>query len=841
LQTAILANIKRVLDQYAGAWLVWCDPRGDWEWLLKKVNAAAGEESFTLRTIDEHTAGAFGSPQARKHLQEWIKTGQGFVLRVTTTEDDLGWLSAQALLAEEIQNRSLRLRLRDWGWRPQNMNTSDDDVARLARKFWQAPLDEWGTGQATAEPFKLLEVLAGSPQPWQENSETGEDKNQDESENQQLLQDQRTVLELTLDEAGLPPINELDLERWRLDALAHLLVTQANHVTPQYYAGHEYLIAPEKRAYALREILERWLDSVRLRKGLPERILNADRILSLGKTFPGSELGARPYLSQDLERSLFANSCAQLTERRGRALLEALAPLSAQFEKHAVEGFWGDKNSQAGHPQSLPWSELARLSRAARELLAAAPVQAWTNPEEAVSWYIRQGWRIEQTGAEIMRQLSKPTPEMLKFITPLREAYAHHWEQYLIQWSDLWLQAGCPVPSLTTQGTWLKEQLKKETHPTAVIMLDALRYDIGIALSQQINAREGEVERAKVSPARTAIPSITALGMGLALPIDESELEADIVNGKWQLSQQGQDFNLSLAEKRREWLKIRLKIAPENLLNLDKKGASDIPRASGKNARLFLFDATIDKLGHDEELEPFGTREVEERYIQAIEQLRDKGWMRVLVVTDHGFLHWPDFREQRVHLPLYNPAYSARRALAYEISKDTARLKGPHALAPGGKWYIALTHGAECFRSYGGLGYFHGGASLQEWIVPCIEIKWPVTAQPVKLRIQPLPQILSLRSKVTLEVQHEGHLFADENELPREVEILMRDEQERVIFASERKLVTPSDAQLTVTLVPKPDAEAERGTQLRLDLRDAQTHEVIDTHPTTLMVDLENW
>jgi hypothetical protein len=829
--------IQEVLRKYSGAWLLWCDPRGDWEWLLKQVNAAAGKQRFILRTFDERTAGAFGSPQARKQLQEWIKTGQGFVLRVTATQEDLGWLRAQALLAEQIQDRSLRQRLREWGWRPQNINTSDDDVARLARKFWQAPLDEWGTGQASAEPFMLLEVLAGGPLPWQQGDEdtrAGEDNS--------LLQDQRIVMELTLDEAGLPPINEQDLERWRLDALARLLVTQANHVTPQYYAGHEYLIAPEKRAYALREILERWLDSVRLRKGLPERILNADRILSQGKTFPGSEPGAPPYLSQDLERSLFANVCARITEQRGRPLLEALAPLADQFERHAIEGFWGDKNSLAKHSHSLPWSELARLSRAARELLAAAPAQSWTNPEEAVAWYTRQGWRVEQAGAEIMRQLSKPTPELLKFITPLRETYAHHWEQYLTQWSDLWLQAGCPVPSaLTTQGTWLKEQLKKETHPTAVIMLDALRYDIGVALSQQINTREGEVERARVSPARTAVPSITALGMGMALPINESELEADIVNGKWQLFQRGVDLNLSLAEKRREWLKTRLKVAPENMLNLDKKGADNIPRANGKNARLFLFDTTIDKLGHDEELEPFGSREVEERYIQAIEQLRDKGWMRVLVVTDHGFLHWPDFREQRVHQPLYDPAYSARRALAYEISKDTTRLKGPHALAPGGKWYIALTHGAECFRSYGGLGYFHGGASLQEWIVPCLEIKWPVSAQPIKLRIQPLPQILSLRSKVTLEVLHEGHLFADENELPREVEILARDEQERVIFASERKLVTPSETQMMVTLAARPEIEAERGASLRLDLRDAQTHEVIDTQPTTLMVDLENW
>src|SRR5260221_5635203 len=278
LQESLADYIQDVLKKYKRAWLVWCDPRGDWLPLLQRVNSAAGKKSFILHTIDERTAGAFGSPLARKRLQEWIDAGESFVLRVTTTRDELGWLYAQALLAETIQDRTLRQRLREWGWHPQNINTSDDEVARLARKNLQLPLDEWGGGQIMAEPHKLLEVLAGSPLPWQQaqNLEVSEDESLDESG----LQDERVLLELTVEEAGLPSIDEQNLERWRLEALAHLLVTQAHQAMPQYFANHDYLIAAAKRPFAL-DLLERWLDNVRLSKGLPDRILNAHRILAL--------------------------------------------------------------------------------------------------------------------------------------------------------------------------------------------------------------------------------------------------------------------------------------------------------------------------------------------------------------------------------------------------------------------------------------------------------------------------------------------------------------------------------------------------------------------------------
>ena len=223
--------------------------------------------------------------------------------------------------------------------------------------------------------------------------------------------------------------------------------------------------------------------------------------------------------------------------------------------------------------------------------------------------------------------------------------------------------------------------------------------------------------------------------------------------------------------------------------------------------------------------------------------MRDKSWLCVLSVTDHGFIHWPGSEERSVSPPFAGPAYSSRRALAY--SKDV-KLSGPQGLAPGGKWRISVPSGAANFRAYGGLGYFHGGASLQEWIIPCIKIEWPQKAHPVNVRIQPVEQILSLRPKIILEIERDGIFLENtiEDTLPRQVKVSLLDPQQKkdqLLFSSEATTITPDQEQVAIALQPREDAQAERGTFLIIEVRDARTEEVLDTEHTTLMVPLENW
>jgi hypothetical protein len=250
-----------------------------------------------------------------------------------------------------------------------------------------------------------------------------------------------------------------------------------------------------------------------------------------------------------------------------------------------------------------------------------------------------------------------------------------------------------------------------------------------------------------------------------------------------------------------------------------------------------IHDAAIDKLGHDDQLEVQGGGFALERYVGAIERLRDAGWLRVLVVTDHGFIHWPSSTEKNAPYPAHNPAYASRRALTYPAQQALA---GPQGLAPGGQWRVAVPHGAASFRAYGGLGYFHGGASLQEWILPCVSVEWPLQARPVQVEIEPLGQVLSQRPTVTLNVVAASLLL--EEAIPRQVEVLIRHAQTRaILFRSQPQTITPSQAQFQVRTTALAGVTGDRSAALLIEARDAKTEEVLHQQASTLMIELTGW
>ncbi|MFC2037811.1 hypothetical protein ACFLYD_07600, partial [Chloroflexota bacterium] len=213
--------VHQVLDSYPGAWLVWCDPRGDWLPMLQQV--ASGTQGFTLHQVTGELAGQLGGLRARVELRTRIEAGDSFVLYVGQAADQLGWLWAQALLAERIYDRPLRDQLRDWGWRPHSLTMSDEEVAALARRSLHLDPADWGGAALQPDKALLLGVLAGGAQ---------------------AEPDQRFLLDHTIEQAGLPALDEANLPRWRTACLARLLVTEAQAVAPALIPeDHELLIS----------------------------------------------------------------------------------------------------------------------------------------------------------------------------------------------------------------------------------------------------------------------------------------------------------------------------------------------------------------------------------------------------------------------------------------------------------------------------------------------------------------------------------------------------------------------------------------------------------------------
>ncbi|MCZ7570441.1 MAG: hypothetical protein M5U01_17890 [Ardenticatenaceae bacterium] len=82
LRQRIHTLIRQTLDSGPGAWMVWCDPRGHWSPLLRRVAGDEATGDFPLLAVDEETAGEVGGPQLRRELQARLDAGESFVLLV---------------------------------------------------------------------------------------------------------------------------------------------------------------------------------------------------------------------------------------------------------------------------------------------------------------------------------------------------------------------------------------------------------------------------------------------------------------------------------------------------------------------------------------------------------------------------------------------------------------------------------------------------------------------------------------------------------------------------------------------------------------------------------------
>ena len=829
LQKRIHGQVRATLDLYPGSWLVWCDPKGEWGPLLRRVAEDSRMGAFPLQEITEVTADELGSPLARRQLLERLDAGESLVLLVHAEQDALGWLWAQALLAEEVYARSLREQLLDWGWRPRNLSIGEADLASLARQGLAQDPASWGDGGVQPDPALLLRMLAGLAEP---------------------DDDTRAVLDRTIEATGLAQLGDTSPALWRKKSLAALLVTQAHHAAPLLVPeGHELLIDAAHRDAAL-ALLHDWANRLDQRQRLATAITDADPLSRLEPLIagalahpatlaavlevpaPAATAGSEPsagLLSRSGEQAVFRAVSAYLAGQDGTAVLRTVAGMYEMLAARAA-GFWA-----VPWPALPPiaWAELARQAAAARELIDAAPSAPWTNPAQAIDWYTRSGWRVDRAGEELLRSPSSHSAETGGVIVALRQAFRSRWEDLAIRWSDTWRAARFPTADLPTAGEWLKGALAQRG-PTVVIVADAFRYDLGSALAASLNEQEG-ASRAGVTPARAPLPSVTALGMGQALPIAAGELEATIVNGAWALRQKGRDLNLSVAAERRQWWQTEGHVPAAAIRELASLLEGEVPIPDQPKARLVLYDDAIDKLGHDDELEAQGAGAILERYLAIIGRLRDAGWRRILLTTDHGYIHWSGTLEQAAPPPAPNPAYSSRRAMAY----PAGTLEGSYPMAPGDTYQVAVPSGAATFRAYGGRGYYHGGGSLQEWVIPCFKAEWPAEAKPVELSLQPVKAILSLRQKVRLDVRKPGLLAEDA--LPRRIEIIVRNAiSDGILFRCEPRTVTPDLATVEVTL-NATQTTAPRGTPVRIELRDLKDESVIEALESILQVEMDAW
>jgi len=253
-------------------------------------------------------------------------------------------------------------------------------------------------------------------------------------------------------------------------------------------------------------------------------------------------------------------------------------------------------------------------------------------------------------------------------------------------------------------------------HRVAYLLIDALRYELGVELEKQLK-EDGQVE---LKAACAAFPTITPVGMASLLPGADKHMT--LKKGDKGIVPMFGDCQITNVNKRMEVFRKRFGERFDEMKLADFiRSQQTIPA----NVELLVL-RSVDIDNHME-ANPETTigliHDTLKRIRVAIHKLKGQGFQDVVIATDHGFFlnahteagnvcskpqgDWLNVHDRCMMGQGSGDSYNFMiPAEKLGIRGDYTSFAGPKSMVP--------------YRD--GLLYFHGGASLQEAIVPVLSI-----------------------------------------------------------------------------------------------------------------------
>ncbi len=273
---------------------------------------------------------------------------------------------------------------------------------------------------------------------------------------------------------------------------------------------------------------------------------------------------------------------------------------------------------------------------------------------------------------------------------------------------------------------WVQPFLRKD-NKVCVIISDAMRYEIGDELLSLI--RQEDRYSAELEAVLSMLPSYTQLGMAALLPnkeltIGDNETGAVLVDGQ---SSQGTANRTKILQAA---LGGRGKaIKAEELMQLNRDDSRDLLKA---NDVLYIYHNRIDHTG-DKILSEGQAFEAAEQTLEDIIQLTKKltaaNASNIFVTADHGFIYQNrDLDESDFLSANVNGEEILYRDRRFVLGKGLKASQGLHSftskqLGLSGDVEVQIPKSINRLRLKGsGSRFVHGGASLQEVVIPVLKV-----------------------------------------------------------------------------------------------------------------------
>lgn len=366
--------------------------------------------------------------------------------------------------------------------------------------------------------------------------------------------------------------------------------------------------------------------------------------------------------------------------------------------------------AQHGARRSTVWASLghAPLAQVLEPLAAIAhavlqPTVGGSVAHQATIW-AETGWAVDAAALRVLALAQ--ASDRLADVEPALMAVYRPWLQQSAQAFQQRVQSeGYPA-----------RQEDAVPDGTVLLFVDGLRLDLARQLEQTLAQTGLQVA---LQHRLTSVPSVTSSGKVWCSPGFKAAQATATADGFEPLIRLGDTDAAYTAER------LRRVMVADGYGLVDP----DAPEmASGQRAWAEFAD-DIDSDGHHKGLRlALETPRHVAALAKAVQRLLNAGWPRVRVVTDHGWLLLPGGLPKVELDPKLLESKWARCAVVKDAAASVEAITLPWSYGPAVR--IALAPGIGAFRA--GQVYDHGGLSLQECVVPVVDV---TSSQPVQARV----------------------------------------------------------------------------------------------------------
>ncbi|MBC3809622.1 BREX-1 system phosphatase PglZ type A [Undibacterium seohonense] len=353
--------------------------------------------------------------------------------------------------------------------------------------------------------------------------------------------------------------------------------------------------------------------------------------------------------------------------------------------------------------------------------------------EDGVKKYAQTWFRLDQRYRKfIYHARESGQASLLQDLNNLIENL--YTNNYLVRLNDRWqtfvdasvLWEAAPVVSQAQFFSRFVRPYLERKNKVCVLISDAFRYEIGEELQSMIR-REDKFD-AELVPALSCLPSYTQLGMAALLPNQTLQL-VDDDSGHALVDGQSSMGSANRAKILAATVPASTVVLAKDVLTMGRDESRALIR---DNDVVYVYHNLIDKTGDTRDTEErvfAASEETLDELLRMVKKLTNANASNLVVTADHGFI----YQNQPLADSDFLSAESEGRQVLY-IDRRFVLGKGlrahpsfktfsPEQLSLAGTLEVQIPKSINRLRLKGsGSRFVHGGATLQEVVIPVITI-----------------------------------------------------------------------------------------------------------------------